>query len=77
MDGGGKRVSIYKNNELIDVYTSELSTTTPLLYETRHAPVSFHVDAGDRVHISSTYDNPENTPMHSAMGMVGLYYTEE
>ena len=74
---GGKNLTVYKNDEVVHVFHSNKSTTTPFLYEIRHLETPFRVAAGDRLSIEATYSNPHTTATRGVMGIVGFYYTEE
>ncbi len=74
---GGKKLLLRKNEEVVHVFQSTISTTSPFLYEVRHSSSPLHLNAGDRLSISAIYDNPHSTSTRGAMGIVGFYYTED
>ena len=73
---GGKQLIVYKNHEVMHTFNIIPSTTTPFIFETRHATTPFHVNAGDSLSISAVYENDHAVPARGVMGIAGFYYVE-
>lgn len=74
---GGKELIVKKNREVLHVFKTELSTTTPYIYETRHITEPIHIDAGDTISISAKYDNPHVVATRGVMGISGFYFAQD
>ncbi len=75
---GAKRLDTYLNGKRLRTYTSYLlDPKIPWSFESEYGPVLTRVNKGDVLTVSATYENENDVPIEGAMGMAGLYYTND
>jgi hypothetical protein len=74
---GGKAVILKKNGTQFARLSSAPSVTVPYQYDTEHYATSTTFKAGDTISIDALYDNPHAVESRGAMGMLGMYYSQE
>jgi hypothetical protein len=71
---GGKRVDVFLNENFIAGFTTQRSSSEPWSWFSPRLFPFLRVNKGDTISISATYENPSDSPIRGAMGMIGFYF---
>jgi hypothetical protein len=74
---GGKELIVYKNGKPFRTFRTAVSKDDPLRYDTEHSQDPVQVAAGDTFTVAAVYENPGAVPVRGAMGMFGVFVTDE
>jgi hypothetical protein len=74
---GGEQVVVYVNGKRVRTFRSHLADPDiPWSFRTEIEPALIRVKRGDMLTVSATYSNPGETALEGAMGVAGIFYTQ-
>jgi hypothetical protein len=74
---GGKYISFYVNGKLVRKYETSKAKDDPYRFDTPHQEENIHVNKGDFISITATYENNSEEKLTGAMGMLGIYFAKD
>lgn len=75
---GGEQVQALLNGKVVKTFYAHLTDPNmPWSFETDGGTLLKRIQAGDVLSVSATYSNSGDEPVIGAMGMLGLFYTED
>jgi hypothetical protein len=72
---GGKSVDVFLNDRAIATLSTQRSSPEPWSWFSPRLFPFLWINKGDTISISATYENPNDTPIRGAMGMIGFYFS--